>query len=177
MKGVRIMPKSGPTGGKRSLAGALEKALRFESEGKRFFTAAAARSVDPFAKQVFSLLAQMETKHMEDIRAIARKLEEEGKFPKVSTTPYDARMRLFRREHSRIRKEKIITGEAADGMRRALAFEAMGREMYARMSKDATNPQEKRFFKLLSGEEDSHFNIIYEYLDFLENKGLRMQDG
>ena len=172
------MPKSGPTGGKKNLANALERALRFESEGKRFFTAAAAKSVDPFAKQVFLLLAKMETKHMEDILAIARKLEDEGKFPKVSTAPHDARMRLFRREHSRIRKEKIISGEAADGMRRALAFEAMGREMYARMSKDATNPQEKRFFKLLAGEEDSHFNIIYEYLDFIEeNQSLRMQDG
>jgi rubrerythrin len=139
------MPKVGSKGGKKSLASALERALRFESEGKRFFTAAAAKSADPFAKQVFSLLAQMETKHMEDIQAIARKLEEKGRFP--------------------------------DGMRRALAFEAMGREMYARMSKDATNPQEKRFFKLLSSEEDSHFNIIYEYLDFMENQGLRMQDG
>jgi rubrerythrin len=144
------MPKVGSKGGKKSLASALERALRFESEGKRFFTAAAAKSADPFAKQVFSLLAQMETKHMEDIQAIARKLEEKGRFPKVASAPHDARMRLFRREHSRIRKEKIISGEAADGMRRALAFEAMGREMYARMSKDATNPQEKRFFKLLS---------------------------
>jgi rubrerythrin len=171
------MPKAGPTGGKKSHASALERALRFEMEGKRFFTAAAAKSMDPFAKNVFSLLAKMETKHMEDIQAIARKLEKEGKFPKVPTAPHDTRMRLFRREHSRIRKEKVISGEAADGMRRALAFEAMGREMYARMSKEATNPQEKRFFKLLAGEEDSHFNIIYEYLDFLENQGLRMQDG
>ena len=171
------MPKAGPTGGKRGPASALERALRFETEGMRFFTAAAAKSLDPFAKNVFLLLAKMETKHMEDIQAIARKLEEEGKFPRVPSAPHDTRMRLFRREHSRIRKEKVISGEAADGMRRALAFEAMGREMYLRMSKDATNPQEKRFFKLLSGEEESHFNIIYEYLDFLENQGLRMQDG
>ena len=50
------MPKAGPKGGKRSTAGALERALRFETEGKRFFTAAAAKSMDPFAKNVFSLL-------------------------------------------------------------------------------------------------------------------------
>jgi rubrerythrin len=171
------MPKPGPAGEKKGPAGALERALRFETEGKRFFTAAAAKSVDPFAKHVFLLLAQLETKHMEDIKAIARKLEEEGRFPKVSSTPHDARMRLFRREHSRIRKEKVISGEAVDGMRKALAFEAEGREMYLRMSKTATNPQEKRFFKLLAGEEDTHFNIIYEYLDFLEGQGLRMRDG
>ena len=171
------MRKPGLTAGKKGPASALERALRFETEGRRFFTAAAARSVDPFAKHVFALLAQLETKHMEDIQAIARKLEEGGKFPKVSSTPHDARMRLFRREHSRIRKEKVISGEAVDGMRKALAFEAEGREMYLRMSKAATNPQEKRFFKLLAGEEDTHFNIIYEYLDFLEGQGLRMQDG
>jgi len=171
------MPNAGLTIRKRSPGDALMKALRFEKEGKRFFTAAAAKSADPFAKRVFALLAEMETKHMEDIQAIARRLEEEGKFPKVSSAPSDARMRQFRREHSRIRKEKIISGDAADGMRKALAFEAEGREMYARMSKAATNPQEKRFFKLLSGEEDNHFNIIYEYLEFLEDKGLRMQDG
>jgi rubrerythrin len=87
------------------------------------------------------------------------------------------RISRFRREHSRIRKEKVISGEAVDGMRKALAFEAEGREMYLRMSKTATNPQEKRFFKLLAGEEDTHFNIIYEYLDFLEGQGLRMRDG
>ncbi len=171
------MPKAGSTGGKRGPSSALERALRFETEGKRFFTAAASKSADPFAKHVFSLLAEMETKHMEDIQAIARKLEEEGRFPKVSNSPHDARMRMFRREHSRIRKEKVISGEAVDGMRKALAFEAEGREMYLRMSKSATNPQEKKFYKLLAGEEDSHFNIIYEYLDFLEDQGLRMQDG
>lgn len=171
------MPKAGLAKGKKSSASSLMRALRFEKEGKRFFTAAADKSADPFAKQVFALLAQMETKHMEDIQEIARELEEGGKFPKTPSAPHDARMRQFRREHSRIRKEKIISGDAADGMRKALAFEAEGREMYARMSKAATNPQEKRFFKLLSGEEDNHFSIIYEYLEFLEDKGLRMQDG
>ena len=171
------MPKAGLAKGKKSPASSLMRALRFEKEGKRFFTAAASKSADPFAKQVFALLAQLETKHMEDIQAIAEKLEEKGKFPKVPSAPHDARMRMFRREHGRIRKEKLITGDAADGMRKALAFEAEGREMYLRMSKAATHPQERKFFKLLSTEEDSHFTIIYEYLDFLENKGLRMQDG
>lgn len=171
------MPKAGPVSAKKAPAGALARALRFEREGKRFFTAAGARSADPYAKQMFRLLADLETKHMEDILAIAAALEEEGRFPKVSSAPHDARMRLFRKEHSRIRREALISGDAADGMRKALAFEAVGREMYARMSKAATNPREKRFFKMLSAEEDSHFLVIYEYLDFLEDKGLRMRDG
>jgi rubrerythrin len=46
--------------------------------------------------------------------------------------------------------------------------------MYTRMSENAGNRQEKVFFKLLASEEQKHFDIIYEYLDFLENSGLRM---
>ena len=38
----------------------------------------------------------------------------------------------------------------------------------------ATPPQEKAFFKILASEEQKHFDIIYEYLDFLESSGLRM---
>src|SRR4030066_163446 len=117
------MPKAGLAKGKKTPAGSLMRALRFEKEGKRFLTAAADKSVEPFAKQVFALLAQMETKHMEDIQEIARELEEGGKFPKAPSAPHDSRMRQFRREHSRIRKEKIITGDAADGTRTARACE------------------------------------------------------
>jgi rubrerythrin len=81
---------------------------------------------------------------------------------------------MFQRESRRIRKEKTISGDAAAAMRKALGFEAEGREMYRRMSEGATNPQERKFFKLLSNEESQHFEIIYEYLDFLEATGLRM---
>ncbi|GAB4366457.1 MAG: hypothetical protein Kow00128_09940 [Deltaproteobacteria bacterium] len=171
MKKARPARKTGGT------ALALRRALKFEQDGKRLFSTAAKRSADPFAKQVFELLAQMEAKHCEDILAIAKALEETGAFPKVSDAPTDARMKMFQKEYRRIRKEKTISGDAADAMRKALAFEALGREMYDRLSKAATHPQEKKFFRLLSGEENSHFNIIFEYLDFMEDRGLRMQDG
>jgi rubrerythrin len=159
---------------KKKSSGALTRALRFEKQGKRFFAAAAAKSSDAFARQVFELLAVLEEKHAQDILVISRKLEEEGKFPAVSSAPSEARMRMFQRESRRIRKEKTISGDAAAAMRKALGFEAEGREMYRRMSEGATNPQERKFFKLLSNEESQHFEIIYEYLDFLEATGLRM---
>lgn len=171
------MKKTRPARAKSGTALALSRALKFEKDGMRLFSSAAKRSADPFARQVFELLAGMEEKHCRDILAIAKTLEEEGKFPKVSNAPTDARMRMFRKEYNRIRKEKVISGDAADVMRKALAFEAEGREMYDRMSKAATHPQEKKFFRLLAGEENSHFMIIYEVLDFLEARGLRMQDG
>ena len=153
---------------------AITRALRFEKTGKRYFAMSAEKATDPFAKQIFALLADMEQKHFDDIQAIARTLEKEGKFHAVSTASSEGRMRLFKREYSRIKKEKVISGDAAVAMRKALGFEAEGREMYTRMSGNATNRQEKTFFRILASEEQKHFEIIYEYLDFLEASGLRM---
>jgi rubrerythrin len=168
------MPNAAPSKGKQKAASALTRALRFEKQGKRFFSAAAAKSADPFARQVFELLAVMEDKHFHDILAISSKLEQNGKFPAISSAPSEARIRMFKRETSRIRKEGKVTGDAAAAMRKALGFEAEGREMYRRMAEKASNSMEKKFFRLLSNEESSHFEIIYEYLEFLEDTGLRM---
>jgi rubrerythrin len=169
------MPKAEKSAPKNDrAANALTRALRFEKTGMRYFTVSAAKAADDFAKRVFALLADMERRHMEDIQAIARQLGEKGKFPAVSFTNSEGRMRLFKREYSRIKKEKAISGDAASAMRKALGFEAEGREMYTRMSKASTDRQEKRFYGILASEEQKHFEIIYEYLDYLESSGLRM---
>ena len=171
------MPKAAKPAPKKGNAGnALTRALRFEKTGMRYFAMSAEKAVDGFAKSVFVLLADMERKHYDDILAVAKKLGEDGKFPAVSTASSEGRMRLFKREYSRIKKEKTISGDAAVAMRKALGFEAEGREMYTRMAENSSNRQEKAFFKILASEEQKHFDIIYEYLDFLENSGLRMQE-
>jgi rubrerythrin len=171
------MPKAVKTAPRDSSAGsALTRALRFEKTGMRYYTLSAQKATDGFAKRVFALLADMEQKHFEEIREIAKKIGEEGKFPVVSTVGSEGRMRLFQREYRRILKENSITGDAAAAMRKALGFEAEGREMYTRMSANAGNRQEKAFFRILSSEEQKHFDIIYEYLDYFENSGLRMRE-
>ena len=110
------MPKAAKPAPKNGNAGsALTRALRFEKTGMRYFTLSAQKATDGFAKRVFALLADMERKHYEDILAIAKKLEETGKFPVVSAVSSEGRMRLFKREYSRIKKEKTITGDAAIG--------------------------------------------------------------
>ncbi len=170
------MPNATPGGGRGDSASALAKALRLEVTGRRYYAAAAERCADPFAKSVFEFLVKMEEGHIHDIRAIAKALAEDGRFPDVSTAPHDARMRMFELETRRIRKENVISGDAASSMRKALGMEAQGREMYLRASRDASHPQEKKFFGLLAAEEDRHFAIIYEYLDYLEDQGLRMRE-
>ena len=167
--------KSAPTPKDEGADSALTRALRFEKTGMQFYELAASKAGSPFTQRTFSLLADMERKHMKDIMEIARRLEERGKFPAVSTAESDERMRQFEREAEKIRKEEMFSGDAASAMRKALGFEAEAREMYLRMSNAASSPQEKKFFRMLWREEEAHFEIIYEYLDSLEDRGLQMR--
>jgi rubrerythrin len=159
-------------------ANALTRALRFEKTGLEFYELSASKAGSPYTRRTFGLLAAMERKHMHDIMEIARRLEEKGKFPAVSKAESEGRMRMFEEEAEKIRKEEMVSGDAASAMRKALGLEAEGREMYLRMSNGAGSPQEKKFYRMLWREEEAHFEIIYEYLDYLEDRGLRMEgDG
>ena len=105
------MPKAAKPAPKNGNAGsALTRALRFEKTGMRYFALSEQKATDGFAKRVFALLADMERKHYEEIQAIAKKVGEDGRFPAVSAVNSEGRMRLFKREYSRIKKEKTITG-------------------------------------------------------------------
>ncbi len=50
---------------------AVTRALRFEKAGMRYYEMAASKTADPYARSTFALLADMERKHMGDIREIA----------------------------------------------------------------------------------------------------------
>ncbi len=155
----------------------LEEALKFEIEGKAFFTEAARKSGDSLTKEIYKYLARMETKHMEDIERIAGELKEKGVFPEKATLSEPTKSSsIFLQELKKLKKETILPQDEVSALRNGLALEVRGREMYDRLSVEAKDSREKNFYVLLSGEEQKHFDIIYEFLDFCELKGLRMQE-
>jgi hypothetical protein len=153
------MPKAATMKGRGSVSSALTRALRFEKQGKRFFGAAAAKSSDGFARQVFELLAVLEDKHVQDILAISRKLGEDGKFPAVSSRPAGECGCSSGGEQD---PEETISGDAAaacdprlGGGARDVQADSRGRRI-----------PRKRFYPPLE-EEAKHFEVVYRYLDFL----------
>lgn len=155
----------------------LEMALKFEQEGNDFFTEAAKKSEDPLTREVYEYLALMELKHMEDIKRIAGELEETGKFPeKASLSATSDRVAIFKEALKKVKREKILAQEEVTALRDALALEFKGREMYEKLCHEAKDQNERHFYDLLAEEEQKHFDIIYEYLEFFEDKGLRMQE-
>jgi rubrerythrin len=149
-------------------AAAVSGALRFERDAGEYYRAASRRAVDPFAGQLFEMFAEMAERRVDEIVALAAKLEAQGNFPESSTAPSEARMRQFRAEHDRIADGARIAESGVAVIRKALALGAEGREMYTRLSLKAHNPIEKEFFRRLAEEESAILETIFGYLDGVE---------
>ncbi len=153
----------------------LKEALEFERAGKKFFSDSAKKAGDPLTRELYEYLAQMETKHMEEVIRISKELEEKGAFPneitlQETTKPAD----IFLNELKKISSVDVITDDDVTVLRTALNLEVRGREMYETFSKNAEDEKEARFYELLAEEEQRHFEIIYQLLEYFENKGLKM---
>lgn len=155
----------------------LEAALAFEKEGREFFTEASSKSGDPLTKEIYDYLAYMETKHMEDIIRISEELKAKGMFPSnANLSETTDKKSIFKEELDKIAKDTLLPQDEVTALRNALALEVKGREMYLRFSEEAEGENERSFFNLLAEEEQKHFEIIYEFLDYFESKGLKMQE-
>lgn len=149
-------------------AAAVSGALRFERDAASFYRAAAGKAVDPFARQLFEMFAEIADRRAGEILALAASLESSGRFPSASSAPFEDRARLFRAEHDRIASGGPVTADGATVIREALARRAEGREMYTRLSVKAVHPLEKEFFRRLAEEETRNLDVVFGYLDGVE---------
>lgn len=153
----------------------LKEALEFEKAGKKFFSESAQKAGDSLTRELYNYLAQMETKHMEDILRISKELEEKGQFPeKVTLQDMTKPAEIFMEELRKLSGEEMVTEDEVTALRHALNLEVKGREMYERFAREASDEKESTFYRLLAAEEQRHFDIIYQLLDYFESKGLRM---
>jgi rubrerythrin len=144
--------------------GPLAMALKFEQEGRDFFTAAAEKSGDPLTREIYEYLAMMELKHMEDIKRIAALLKEKGSFPeKITLSATSDKTGIFKEALKKVKKEKVLAQEEVVALRDALALEFKGREMYEMKSIFSTcSPMRNRsILTLFTSTSNSSSKRVY----------------
>jgi rubrerythrin len=163
----------------------LEKALRLEQEGHRFYLEAAERTADPRGSEMFSSLAGDEllhqriiqrqidslsqgggwvaSKEIEDLEAVS---QESGGAGVDLDTP------LFPR--GRLELQKAIHPEASDleAVLFGLKIENDSFALYTQQAKAAQDPEAKRMYEFLAGAERSHFDLLMLNYESLSGMGF-----
>lgn len=151
---------------------ALSAAIEMEKKGYDFFTESATNAKDSLAREVFEFLAAEELNH---INAIEKFKEEylSGKSADADAVidslkagrPRATIERLFKE----LTKSTPIEGSDLDVYQFAMDFERRGQEFYRNAEASATDPNAKKLYGFLVGEERKHFKIVESCLLYFDN--------
>jgi len=151
----------------------LQLALKTEHDGYRFYVDAAARSGSALAKATFEGLAAAELTHIEVIQKYDAAIRKGGDWPEGQGAPSEhpdlpARIATIFSEAAKTIDAAVA--EAADdtaAYKKALEFERKSYELYKDMASRTDDKRAKLFCEFMMVEEDQHYKILDETLQFL----------
>ena len=146
----------------------LEQAMRNEVQGRRFYLRVAERVRDRRGQELFRAIADDEADHLRllqtqrDAIATGRpwiSIEAAKTLPRYDLTIFPE-------------ADAIALSEAAtdtDALRLAMDYERQGYELYDRAAAATGDATAKAVFRFLAGEENRHFTLFQDNLNYLNS--------
>ncbi|MCF6095453.1 ferritin family protein [Thermovorax subterraneus] len=144
----------------------LEKALKFEQEGYKYYMKISSQMANPLAKRLFESLAQQEKVHEKIIKDLyaSNNYDSVKEFKSNAALLEEELKALFSRLEESQRKMPL---DHVEGYKLAMEMEKRGYEMYRKFYSEAKSKQEKDFFEALMKEELEHLNSLDNVYRFL----------
>ncbi len=143
-------------------------AMQMEKDGETYYRALAEKSKNIGLKKIFTMLADEEVKHYE----IIKRLREKVALPPAIDSDVLADVKnIF--EEMRAGKLKFEPGYAVDttdetiAYRKARDVEEKSRKFYLEKAEETTDPQAVLLLKMLAREEDKHYRIMDNLVEFV----------
>ena len=154
-------------GGKSGLD-ALEAAIKFEEDGRKFFLDASEKTKQKYGKLMFRSIADAELEHIEEIREVYDSLTKTDDWPDRPAlfTAKAALKNIF--EEAREQLDQNVKAETDDieAVKMAREYEEKGLRFYQGLADRAKVLIEKKFYQQLAYEERGHlliFQDMHEY--------------
>lgn len=147
----------------------LAAAIKFEEDGRKLFLECANKTEHPWGKGLFQSLADDELMHIERLKEAFDKLT----FSEQSTQvplPLAAEKQwknIFEQAQGSV--DTLVKGSTGDieAISLAISFEEKGMAYYKKLSEESQNPLEKKFYRILSQEENRHYLILKDSHELL----------
>lgn len=150
---------------------ALEMAIHNEAREMEFYRKHSQRTTHPLGKKMFLTLADDEREHMERIRVLHRRLQEQGRWPE--DVPLEVKgtqvKEVLRSVIESVEGLKEAHRDDLEAVRIAIDFETKGEAFYAALAQRTDNPMEREFYRFLSSMEHDHLMSLKDTLEYFEN--------
>jgi len=153
----------------------LNIALKMEEDGYDFYRNEASKSQSDIVKGVFDSLAREELRHIGIIRNHVESLSDAGKWPPIEDL-IDSRRGLteevktvFEEAAKKSGKVMKIDADAIHAYKRGVDLERKTYDYYKNLLDKSTTPDERGFYSFLTEQENWHYRILSETVEYLEH--------
>lgn len=152
---------------------ALEKAIRIEKDGRRFYLRAAERTNDQRGKEIFLTLAQAEEDHLRIVEKQYDSLSAGRGWLVLTeaTGEVDLGRPLFPPGREALEKMVRPDDSDLDALLLALGFENDSYELYRKGYAETDDPQGRAMYEYLADMEREHFETLMRNYEHLSRTG------
>ncbi len=147
----------------------LDEAIIFEEEGMRFFQDRESGAPSALERNVFKSLAADEAGHRDELVAMRETLKASGDVESLAMEEHEVRdkaRRIFSQALEAVEDTDPYQADQLEILRGALELEKRGYDMYRRGADSVTSPRAKEIFEHLASEEQEHYRLLKNTLDY-----------
>jgi len=145
----------------------LEMALKTETDAIAFYTEAARKTSYPVGKKMFQAIIEDEKRHLEMIRQVVIGLH----ITHTDVSPMKNVKTVFEAMKEDLMKKVEATVDDLEALRMAMQMEKEGKAVYDKALSHVKSDKEKALLEKLIQEEEEHYAIFSNTLQFLEDTG------
>ncbi len=151
----------------------LEKAIRIEKDGRRFYLQAAERTNDQRGKEMFLSLAQAEEEHLHIVEKEYDSLSKGRGWLALAEATGEVDLERPPFPPKREALEKMVRPDDSDldALLLALGFENDSYELYRQGYTETDDPQGKAMYEYLADMEREHFETLMRNYEYLSRTG------
>jgi len=148
----------------------LKQAILLEKRGYSFYSTVAEQTKDPDIKNIFTIMAEEETKHVKFLSDQFAGYDKTHQFLKVNL-PDLANEKIAQLVLSEEIKMKIsAAGFEAAAISAAIDMEKRAIEIYSSQAESASDPNEKKLYSWLAEWENTHLKVLSDLDNELKEK-------
>lgn len=151
---------------------ALKLAIGNEKTIREFYLKNAAKMKSEIAKKTFLFLADEELKHIDAINSFNKSIHD-GNEPDIDSGTEDEAVNAVKEFFSDTVKTAVEKAVASQSDIKAyeagLVLEQKGYEFYKKSAQKAEHPNVKKLFEFLTKEENGHYALISNALNYLKS--------
>lgn len=148
-------------------------ALQMETDGVKFYSELADKTLHPMGRAMFRSFVEDERSHIKRLRALLSGQSGKDQAPEKGPASPGKRLVTIFRQMGEETKKKVNAGtNDIAAVKLAMELEEKGVEFYEKAAREAPDAVDRETYRFLADEEKVHFSILKNTLEFLEKTEL-----